>query len=381
MTPHQKSKLASWVEHGFISAEQAERILMHERGAERPWVLYGIVGIGVTALVTGVVSLVAANWEDISGAVKLGCFFALQAGVGYGFHRKAAQPGLAREAWLALFVPLLLAGIGLLAQLYNLHGDGWQALLLWAVISTPIVVLAQSFAVIQLWAAALFTSGVIWAAADLTAVPRLGRACIVASLPLLFIACGFASEHMRRFNDYLRKTLVVWGMGAVLLVGTPLANALWGDAWSEVRQDMGWLAVPWTALGVACAAIWFRPGALRALRGSMIGLLVSAGVALTLPLFQDDYANSLEVDLMGAFGFFVTWVLAATAAAHSKHRRWFDFASFVIAVRIVVVYFEVFGSLAMTGVGLIISGAVTLGIAFAWHHFRARVRQQLGGEA
>ena len=56
-------------------------------------------------------------------------------------------------------------------------------------------------------------------------------------------------------------------------------------------------------------------------------------------------------------------------------------ASLVIALRVVIVYFEVFGSLAMRGLGLIFSGIVILTISFMWHRFRVRVRQQLGGES
>lgn len=381
MTPQLQNKIASWVERGLITAEQAERIVAHEtREPERPWTLYGIAGVGVTALVTGVVSLVAANWDDIAPWVKLACYFLLQGGVGYGFLRAADRPGWARETWLTLFAPLILAGIGLIAQTYNLHGDGWEALLLWVIITLPAVWLAQSWALVHLWPAAVFVTSLIWATADRSGgLPEFGRACVVATLPLSFVAIAFVSEHVRWFNPYLRGAMLVWGMALLLLFGTPLANALWSFEHSEFSPHLGYLAVPWSALVMASLGAWYRPQVKPEVRIATVALLVASGVFATLPLFFGTDSESTGIKVIGAAGFFCTWVAAAAAAAYSHHKRWFDAASLVIALRIVIVYFEVFGSLAMTGLGLIFSGLVILGIAFAWHRFRERVRQQLGG--
>jgi uncharacterized membrane protein len=383
MHPQLKTKLASWVEHGIISAEQAEKITAHEgHDPERPWALYGIAGIGVTALVTGIVSLIAANWYDISAPVKLGCYFALLGCVGYAFYRYETRPGLVRETLLTLFVPLVLAGIGLIAQVYNLHGDGWQALLLWLSITLPVVCLAQSWATVHLWTVALLVTSFVWAEASHAGqLPDFGRVCIVASLPLMFVAAGCAAEHHARFNAFLRKALLTWGALSVVLVGTLVANLLWVESNSVPQEHLAYVLVPWFALGAASLAAWLRPDVERDARLLLIGVLLSTGTFMTLPLLFAFNSSSLASQLLGATGFFATWILVAAAAAHLRRKRWFDLASLVIAVRVVVVYFEVFGSLAMTGLGLIFSGTVVLGIAFAWHKFRGRVRQQLGGGA
>ena len=59
-------------------------------------------------------------------------------------------------------------------------------------------------------------------------------------------------------------------------------------------------------------------------------------------------------------------------------KRLFDIASFVIAVRFIVVYFEFLGSHSLTGVGLIISGAVIVGIGILWNRGRRSVSHTLG---
>jgi uncharacterized membrane protein len=381
MTPQLQKKIASWVAQGLIAPEQAERILAYEsRVPERPWTLYGIAGVGVTALVTGIISVIAANWNDITPWVKLSCYFLLQGGVGYGFLRSATRPGLLRETWLTLFVPLFLAGIGLIAQIYNLHGDGWQALLMWLVITLPAVWLAQSWALVNLWTVAAFGTSLIWAAAHRSGgIPPFGRACFVAAVPLTFVAIGFLGEHVRGFNRYFRSASLAWGMLIVLAVGSPLANILWNVADEGLRSHFGYLAVPWAALLAACVGAWMQPGVKAEVRAATVAVLGASGLCTTLPLFFGSDEDSVGIKVVGALGFFCTWALVAALAAYSQRKRWFDVASLVIALRIVVVYFEVFGSLAMTGLGLIFSGVVILGIAFAWHRFRERVRQQLGG--
>jgi hypothetical protein len=60
-------------------------------------------------------------------------------------------------------------------------------------------------------------------------------------------------------------------------------------------------------------------------------------------------------------------------------KRPFDFASFVMALRFVIIYFVVFGSLTTTDIGLIISGGVIIAIAIYWNKLRVIVTKSLGG--
>jgi len=193
------------------------------------------------------------------------------------------------------------------------------------------------------------------------------------------MALGLWTEHVRRFNAHLRRAALVWGIAVVMLVGTPLANVLWHAPTDEFRPHLAYLAIPWAALLVAAAGAWYWPQVKRDVRLAGVGLLFACGVFATLPLFFGDASESLSIKVIAAAGFFCTWVLAAATAAFAHQKRLFDLASLAIALRVVIVYFEVFGSLAMTGLGLIFSGIVILAIAFAWHRFRERVRQQLGG--
>lgn len=379
MTPHLQKKLASWVEHGLLTEDQAERIKTHEGGtSHRPWALYGVAGVGVTSLVTGFISLVAANWEVIPAWFKLATYFLVQGGAGVAFYRFHERRGPIRETLLATFAALFLAGIGLIAQIYHLRGDGWQALLLWSTITLPAVWLAQSWALVHVWIGLTLLSSVIWASSSNEGISTFGRGCMVAAIPSLLIGIAALGKRLANFNPFVRRAIFNWGIALTLFVITPLANMMWGLTAAEHRSDIDYLAVPWATLLLAVAALWTLEDETREVRITSVGLLLSVGVFATLPLVFADGTASPGVSLLGAVGFFCTWGFAAAAAAYSQRRRWFDLASFVIAVRVVFVYFEVFGSLAVTGLGLIASGVVTLGTAFIWHRFRDKVRQQMG---
>ena len=62
-----------------------------------------------------------------------------------------------------------------------------------------------------------------------------------------------------------------------------------------------------------------------------------------------------------------------------EHQRTFNWVTFLIGLRFVVLYFQAVGGLAATGVGLILSGLLIIGVAWAWHSWRERLRQWTKG--
>lgn len=68
-------KITTWHKAGLIDAGARDRLLAHEATHARPLALRAVFGIG--ALAIGLVSVVAANWEDIPAQVRLGIHLAL----------------------------------------------------------------------------------------------------------------------------------------------------------------------------------------------------------------------------------------------------------------------------------------------------------------
>ena len=73
-------KIEIWHQAGLIDGETRAALLAFEEENSRPIALWAVFGIGALAIGLGLISVVAANWEDVPGQVRLAIHFALLAG-------------------------------------------------------------------------------------------------------------------------------------------------------------------------------------------------------------------------------------------------------------------------------------------------------------
>lgn len=371
-----RSKLDVWVTAGLISGEQAAAIRAYEeRRPTRPWALYGVAGIGITAIITGIISLVAANWDAIPAAMKLASYLALQAGVGVAFVRRAAVPGLLREVLLSMFALLFLAGIGLVAQIYNLRSDGWQGLLFWLALSLPVTLLSQGRLMNHVWLAGLATTVGVWVNASFGQEEDLRVLCAI-TFAYLVLGVGLFQTQRPWLPPLLRRAAMQWGLAAVVALFPFVAAFAWAGEGLSLDAPLRIATLPWLGAIVAVGATLLgAPKYEPRLGRSLVFMIICSAAYVTLP-----YSLKLhDHDLLGAIGFMLVWAAAGAAAVFAGRKRLFDVVAFVIAARFVVVYFEVFGSLAATGIGLIVSGGVILGTVYVWHRFRGHIARWVGG--
>ena len=377
-----EKRVDTWVELGVIDRGQGTRILELEQSQpSRPWVIYGISAIGVTAIVTGVISLVAANWVDIPDFIKLLSYFILQSVVGYlAIRLSSASKETWREMAIFAFAMLLFAGIGLVSQVFHLHSESWKGFAFWVVLTLPVVLAARSALVNHIWVMTTMSTAVMWATER--AFYRLGesewfyRACVVASVPLVLLGLGFLLEKFSHFKvRYFQRAVSFWGFGICLFAGTIVGNCLWEGMKNIAGQEaFHYLLIPWIFNVIAIIANYGRFNVPRVQRNATFLMLLAAGIYLTMPIMGFQLGmDKWSRELIGALGFIVIWSLAATSAALANYKKLFDLASLIIAIRFIVVYFQVFGSLTTTGFGLIVSGLVILAVAFLWYRYRANV--------
>jgi hypothetical protein len=69
--------------------------------------------------------------------------------------------------------------------------------------------------------------------------------------------------------------------------------------------------------------------------------------------------------VVGAGIFMAYWALIGWTGLQLGYRALLNAAIVIIALRLVVVYVEVFGNLLSTGVGLIVSGALLIALVWA----------------
>lgn len=358
-------KIDGWQEAGLIDAATAARIKAYEAEHARPIALWAVFGIGALAIGLGLVSVIAANWEDIPGQLRLGVHLALILAGGVTLALRDEQLSQfspwAGEAVLFVFAVLALTFFGHLGQVYQTSSPLWEPLALWLALAGPAMLLFG-----RAWPlAALVVGGAIYCAweynyamTDLLVregepVPYLSAA-LVTALPVLFAPLGAWLRGRSSRPDYWRR---VEQLGfAYALAGASLACVI--ASLGGYERDVGGeeqivraAVVLVAGLGVVLA----RPG----VSGRMTGfVLAGAGVTIALSVMVDG------IDILAAGLFMALWVGVAAAALAAGWRGVFQCAVAIIAMRLIVLSFELASDLLLSGFGLIASGVLILGVAW-----------------
>lgn len=377
-------KLARWQEAGLIDAATRARIEAFEQARRKPIMLYalGVLGAGTVAL--GVVSIVAANWDAIDGSVKLGCDLLLGALLAAATYASVQRGhALATEVLVTVFYGFTLASLALVGQVYQLGTPAYQALLVWSASTLPLVLLGKSRYLAALVTAGLATTHGLALEALFEHIEHTSHmsesmehdlfASALFASPLLYVPLARVPLLVRHRPEYA-QTLTALAWTAVLVAGFAL-QFVWYES-IDGDDTLRWsLAV--TALlagGLAAALPRLYPRlpvpALRTLR-AILGagwLMLVAGASVARG----------PADFVGAV-LQVAWLaLFALCSLQLGRVRLFNALTAAIALRVLVIYFEVFGSLLSTGVGLISGGALTLVIAWFWRRKTRDLTQRLG---
>jgi len=381
-----RRRIAEWIQRGIISEEIAEKILAFEASREsKAWIGFGIAGVGITALITGFISIVAANWESLSDGTKIVGYFVAQSLLGALLVWGMKKRFFWREVFINLFGLFFWAGIALVGQVYNIDEPAWRSLSFWLVLALPAALIANSRLLPSLWCATALADVFSWAFEGASSGEDImRRSSIAASLPMLMTALFFWSKGRNLLQEEFRAALLRFGLLAILAVSTPMADMLWSSGGGHYIYKTGitrHLSIPWAAAALAAIAALAARESVKQLKIATATLIVAAMAYLTLPLMIPALDHLLETQRMflGALGFIVVWSIAAASAALADRKRLYDVATFVIACRFIVAYFQVFGSLTTTGVGLVISGAVILAIGAFWDRLRRKVIQRARG--
>jgi len=363
-------RIARWHEAGLIDAETRDRLIAHEEENARPIALWAVFGIGALAIGLGLVSLVAANWEDVPGQVRLAIHLALIGGALAALflreERLAGASPWAVEALIFVIAALGLTFFGHLGQVYQTSAPLWEPLAVWLGLFGPLMLATG-----RGWpVAAALVGGAIWCAWEYNfTVGEIARRregaeapwawiALVTAVPVFFAPLGAALRARSARTDFWRRieqcALAYAVAGASIMAALASVGAFEEgpgalDMTSQlIRGALGLVA------GVLVAVL--RPG----LSGRMSGAIVAgAGVLVAvIPVANDS-------DLLAAALFMALWAGIAAAALVAWWRGVFQLAVGVIALRLIVLSFELASDLLLSGFGLILSGVLVLSIAWA----------------
>ncbi|UJS26481.1 DUF2157 domain-containing protein [Thiothrix winogradskyi] len=389
MTPI--TKLNQWLQAGLITPSQHANILSFE-AKQRPvtngW-LYSFMVLGAAIIGLGILSLIAANWHNISDSVKLGVDFALLGLLAIGIYTQypERQHSVWFEILLAGFLVLYLASIVLIAEIFDINGKWYHALLFWA-FSTFLQILFARHLWTRLFWVTLFLQGMCWSlvtASHVASGQRLEALPAVFLLaPLLSAVLYYAATYLKALYS-LRSSLFFWFQLSAICA---LAFADIARSGGELADyPLAWFLPAYMVAGLLALGIllhrdyrWLN----RVLLLSALGLLllyyypdlVFNGQS-RYTLFGSEAQEAVSFwqadDLRAPLLTLAILFLYALHAGNSGHQRTFHVVTFLIGLRFVILYFQAMGGLAATGVGLILSGSLIIGITWLWYRGRDRL--------
>lgn len=366
-------KIRRWLDAGLIREDQAQAILEYEKSHHRPLGLYAAISIGILSIALGLISLIAANWDDIPPSMKIGTFFLTYAMVGGTIVWASDQKDILCETARGLFFGMTIAGIGLIAQVFHIPSNGWGGCMFWVTITLPLTLLSnQRFQPVAWWIA-YFTTTILWAANS----PTPNEENKAVAMALLILSPGLISPLFSQAKNGLfapfRHALspfVVMIFWFLIPLSLDLLAHDGGPSGSEGRWSK--LGMTFIGLGVAYGALvqWTARESSHHDR-----LLQTASLALPLMLlgFSTLSGHVWGGEILGALQFMTVMAVASACANRLGMYKVFNLLTLCIAVRLIVIYFQVFGSLLSMGFGLVLSGVVILAIVYGWYKLRAMI--------
>ncbi|WP_165771926.1 DUF2157 domain-containing protein [Niveispirillum lacus] len=372
-----QGKLADWQRDGIIDADQAERIATYEAGRSRPRLALALAVLGAFTIGVGVIAIIAANWDAIPIALRLGLHMALNLVLGTAAwvwtRSTGPEPSVRGEGAVLLLSLSTLALIAHIGQSFQLQGSAAGLLGGWLLLATPFIVRLSRGGINRwVWTGGLFA----WMLFTLDEHHRwLSDKHLLSTFFMLFLAVlsALRADRLRlppvwaRHLGQVAAGAAILGTSIMLMIVAPLMTRPVTEA---ARHDV--LIGAGVGL-VALAAAHLLVPADR--RGARLGLGVAVALApalFALPLLFTGTTGAI----IAGVAFCLYWIGLARLALVAGRPGWYRLAVVLIAVRVFVAYLDAAGGLMATGLGLILAGLVLLGLAYAaWRMMEWRMER------
>jgi hypothetical protein len=340
------AELPDLVARGVLTTDAAERLRQHYGEVDKDrWRQVGLTlsaVLGSLLVGLGIIFLVAHNWSDLSRAVRtffaVGPLIGAQVLAGWVAWRKEASVAW-REGAATLLMLALGASIALVQQTYNTPGDVDTLLLVWMLLSLPLVYLLNVSA-----PAVLYLVGVIlWAeSAELKGAEAAYIGLLGALVIPHFVQALRADRYAVR-PVLLAWALVVWAAAAFWWVLKGASNShvyddelLWMTGYLGLFASSYLVGALW--FGEA-SSIWRRPFQLVGAGGVAV---ISYGLSFRHWIWSDsdlwewdrlfDAEQSAMLYLVGAICLIAVALTVLAVVKHMPGRAIFGVAPLVMAL-------------------------------------------------
>lgn len=361
--------LNDWQSHGFLTPDQAQSIRMFEENrAPGSRLMLVLTILAVLSIGLGIISLIAANWKAIPGWFKLSSYFTLMLAQVYALLCWDNRPGLVREALHFLYILSILAGIGLIAQIFHVPSSGWRGMALWSVLGFGVMLRARSWYTVILWYVSFSWAWLGFAFQGSTG-SFLRFEWFMVTVTLLCILASWSGRWS--LPEPQRATTLLLG-SFFILVGGPWCFAFRHKA----LQNPGWDMV----VALLLAGLWLWVLSRKLSRAQLVAAgIVAVGFFarwLIVDVAHRDFFKHLP-NFFETLAFVVQLSALGLLALQFHAGRLFDGLTLLMAVRIFTLFFTLFGTLFTTGAGLILFGALVLGLLHVWYRYHDRLQSRL----
>ena len=372
-------KLNEWQSAKLIDSTTADKISEFEKNNSNPIALWAFGGLGVFAIILGLISVVASNWLKTPDWIKLAADLVLCLIIASALYRVISRGSTTpssqwlREILVIFYYGFTLASMALIGQTYQLGGSIATLLLVWTLVTIPIVLLGRGKFLTLLWIVGtcvtyglnldifndyirLFISNKFWA--DIL----LGTLIILS--PFFFILLsripwllGNRPIMAGELSRYSWLTIIIAGW---------FSHFLWYDSInisaSEIELIQTFLVIIFFA---TAAMVAFIPK-LYSTRSQDTHLAMRVVLTTVFLIGATALWHNHDYPIVGAVMNVAYMFMLAWAALKIQSIRMFNVMTALICIRLLFIYFEVFGSMLETGIGLVVGGLITLFVVWFW---------------
>jgi uncharacterized membrane protein len=373
----------TWVTEGLVTADQAAAIRARygEPVDARSRTANALALVGAIAVGVGVIAFFAANWDGIPKPLRLAVLVAAILGAyaaAYNLREGTGRLPRIGEALYLLGVLLFGASLFLVGQMYNVEAHDPLALLLWAGGAAAVAAVVQTTP-LTLTAFVIFTAWVAWEAGMAADTDEEFSALVALAVPYGAALYGLGTTVGARmtaawvedtgFADAARRFgLLIGAFGLFALTFVHADDDLPGAA-RDVGTGLQALLIALTAAALAGAA-GVATTARRSALAEAGGIALAAVAALALAFTGGDGGVWAVV-----FNLFVVGLaVGSIAAGYVNDETWLvNFGVLVVAVELVLRYFDVLWDALGRSLGILGAGVVILAVAYGLERQRKRM--------
>jgi uncharacterized membrane protein len=370
------TKLQKWTRAGLITADQQARILEYEKiSAGNRWRL-GLAGAGLISILLGIALIVAANWQDIPWQAKLAVHFIVNATLTFLVFRWWHEPARDhhREIALGALWGLTLTFIALMGQTFQLGGQAYEALRLWFWLTTPMILLfAQSRGIARLWAVAFVfyvPYDIISWTLDNTINPAAEQTVVLATAILVPLGAWAIGAVPRLAVNRPTIARMLRRLGMLLAFATGLAAGV--GYYGRTSFEVPMIAVLMAGIVILARQVLrkWHPGSDDR---SNIDILCLSALFVCLP-----FIAPIKSDVVAAVHFIALCLLAGALFQQQGRSNLVSLMISLVTLRLFVVFIELFGTMMMSGFGLIAAGLILMGLVRMGKHLDKILKARLG---